>query len=115
MTKNEKIAQWFKSGALGVSSMTMAYIAVGTTMGRFDAPYDPSDFGRCYELLKIVPEIKDDFSKIGELVPQFAGILAHWDELCAIYERDKLSGLSEELYQRIQQLRFEALDKLCAH
>jgi len=107
MTKNEKIARWFKVGSRGVSSMSMAYIATGATMGQFDAPYDPSDFGRCYELIQVAPEIKDDFPKIAQLVPQFAGILQHWDELCTIYERDKPTGKSEELYQRIQQLRGE--------
>ena len=37
MTKNEKIARWFKVGNRGVSSMSMAYIATGATMGQFDA------------------------------------------------------------------------------
>lgn len=108
MTKNEKIAQWFKAEGRGVSSMSMAYIATGATMGRFDAPYDPDDFGRCYELLKAVPEIRDDFPKIAQLVPQFSGILKHWDELCTIFERDGKAGKSEELYQRIQKLRSES-------
>ena len=107
MTKNEKIAQWFKAEGRGVSSMSMAYIATGATMGRFDAPHDSDDFGRCYELLKAVPEIRDDFPKIAQLVPQFSGILKRWDELCAIYERDGAAREREELYQRIQKLRSE--------
>jgi hypothetical protein len=72
---------------------------------RLDAPHDPSDFGRCYRLVQIAPSIREDFDRIGKMVPQFAGILREWDALCAIYERDLSSGKSDELYKKIMQLR----------
>lgn len=101
LIKTKKVALWFQSEETGVSSMTMAYIATGATVGNFDAPYDPSDFSRCYELLKLVPEIREDFARIGKIVPRFAGILENWDELCALHEQERYN----ELYRRIQQLR----------
>lgn len=98
----KKIANWLRSHDTGVSSETMAAIALGADEGYFDAPHDNSDFGRCYRLVKIVPEIRGSFSRISELVPQFKAILANWDELCSMYEKDKWS---KELYHRIKCLR----------
>jgi hypothetical protein len=94
----------------GLSSKTMAAIALGADNFalhnlRGDAPYDPSDFGRCYRLVKAVPAVRSHFDRIGELVPQFRGILLQWDELCAIYERDLTRGRSDDLYRRITELR----------
>lgn len=99
------IGEWLRSHDTGVSSETMVAIALGAEKGRFDAPYDPSDFGRCYRLVQKIPEIRDAFDRIGELVPAFAGILREWDDLCRIYERDLKSGGSQELYDRIKELR----------
>jgi len=101
------LGEWFRSYDTGVSSETMAAIAMGAEAGRFDAPHDPSDFGRCYRLVQKVPEIREAFDRIGELVPAFAGILREWDELCRIYDRDLKSGSSQELYDRIKTLRKE--------
>jgi len=102
------IGEWMTSQDTGVSSETMVAIALGAEKGRFDAPHDPSDFGRCYRLVQKVPAIYGAFDRIGELVPAFAGILREWEELCRIYERDLPTGISNELYERIKQLRKEA-------
>ena len=106
------IGTWMLSGETGISSETMLGIALGgkkpsksNWSARLDAPHDPSDFGRCYRLVQIAPSIREDFDRIGKMVPQFAGILREWDALCAIYERDLLSGKSDELYKKIKQLR----------
>lgn len=96
-----------RSHDTGVSSETMAGIFLGAGKGMFDAPYDPSDFGRCYRLVKKVPAIRSAFERIAELVPSFAGILREWDELCRLYERDEPTGRSDELYRRIKELRTE--------
>ena len=103
------IAEWLVSDDCGVSSKTMAAIALGADKGRFNAPYDPSDFGRCYRLVKKVPAIRTAFDRISKLEPHFAGILLNWDELCAIYERDLHTGQSKELYRRIKELRGDAV------
>lgn len=99
------IGNWMRSGDTGTSSETMAAIALGADSGDFGAPYDPSDFGRCYRLVQAIPAIRDAFPRIAELVPAFAGILREWDALVAIYLRDLPSGKSGELYQRIKTLR----------
>lgn len=101
----KKIGNWLRSDDTGVSSETMAAIALGADSGEFDAPYDPSDFGRCYRLVKAIPEIRGCFPRISELVPQFAGILAEWDSLAKIYVRDLSRHGSYGLYEKIQLLR----------
>lgn len=101
----QAVAEWFVSRDTGISSETMAAIALGAKNGIFDAPHDPSDFGRCYRLIQKIPAIKGEFDKIGEAVPVFAGILREWNDLARIYERDVNSGRSAELYRRIKELR----------
>jgi hypothetical protein len=102
------IGQWIADRDTGVSSETMLAIAMGakkSKVSRFDAPHDPSDFGRCYRLVKAVPEIRTEFGRIGRIVPTFKLILENWDELCPIFERDQSVGTSPDLYRRIKELR----------
>lgn len=103
----KELGEWLVSHQTGASSMTMAAIALGAETGRFDAPRDPSDFGRCYKLVKRLPKIRNHFETIAQRVPVFAGILREWDALCRIYERDLPTGKSDELYERIRSLREE--------
>ncbi len=108
-----RLGTWLLSGDTGISSETMAGIALGGNPGverlrsRCDAPHDPSAFGRCYRLVQAVPSIRDDFDRIGASVPAFAGILREWDNLCSIYVRDLPTGESTELYECIKTLRKE--------
>lgn len=104
------LGNWLINGDTGVSSQTMAAIALGatnlkTTGWNVDAPHDPSDFGRCYRLVQTVPEIREHFPRIAKKVKTFAGILHEWDTLVWLYERDKPKGESPELYKRIKELR----------
>ena len=82
------IGQWIADQDTGVSSETMVAVSLGakkSKTSRFDAPHDPSDFGRCYRLVKAVPEVKTQFAQIGKVVPTFKLILENWDDLCALY------------------------------
>lgn len=102
------IIHWMFNGDTGVSSETMAAFALGTQRERAfgqDAPSDPSNIGRCDKLVMAVPEILDVFPVISRKAPVFRGISAHWDELCALYERDLSTGGSLQLFRRIQELR----------
>src|SRR4051812_45875580 len=46
---------WLKNGDTGISSLTILEVMTGHTAERTDTPLDPSDFGRCYRLLKVMP------------------------------------------------------------
>ena len=60
-----KVLQWQTKGSVGVSSATMASIALGLEKnfysGRFDAPRDPADLRRCMILVEDIPEVRDSF------------------------------------------------------
>lgn len=102
------LGNWLINGDTGISSKTMAAIALGATKSdkhSVDAPYDEADFGRCYRLVQKVPEIREHFPRIGKKVKIFAGILREWDVLVRIYERDKPKGESRELHELIRGLR----------
>ena len=83
-----KVIQWQTKGRVGISSATMAAIALGLNnsfYGRhFSPPSDPADLSRCMFLVDEIPEIRDYFPTIAERVPRFAGIIANWDEITTL-------------------------------
>lgn len=74
-----KVLKWQTKGHVGISSATMASIALGLEKnfyhGRFDAPSDPADLRRCMMLVDEIPEIKDSFPLIAKKVKRFSPIL----------------------------------------
>lgn len=70
-----KVLKWQTKGHVGISSATMASIALGLEKnfyhGRFDAPSDPADLRRCMMLVDEIPEIKDSFPLIAKKVSGF--------------------------------------------
>ncbi|MBQ68900.1 hypothetical protein CL689_02440 [Candidatus Saccharibacteria bacterium] len=106
-TLEYKIIEWMASDDTGVSSKTMAFIAAGVPLRKIDyvsGPLDSGDFGRCYRLLKAVPEIRDYFPDIARKVKSFKAIIKHWDELSALYEKEIGSGRYIETTQRMREL-----------
>jgi hypothetical protein len=97
---------WLSSRDTGVSSCTIFTAATDSPppWGFFDVPYDPSDFGRCYRLLKHFPEFRQHLHKTVDLCPAWAPFVDHWDELTAIYEDELPSGGRPKLYALIISL-----------
>ncbi|MBY4887762.1 hypothetical protein K5Y32_07420 [Pantoea sp. DY-15] len=104
-----KVFQWQAKGSVGVSSATMASIAMGMDKNfyhsHFCPPWDPSDLTRCMKLVDFIPEIRDHFPAIAEKCPKFAPILNHWDELTAMVRREWAAGdRAPETYARMKEL-----------
>ncbi|MEB6533227.1 hypothetical protein MXM51_01510 [Pantoea stewartii] len=82
-----KVLEWQSKGHVGVSSATMASIALGMKKNfyhsHFSAPSDPADLMRCMKLVDEIPEIRNHFTTIGKRVSAFKPILDNWDELVA--------------------------------
>jgi hypothetical protein len=77
------------------------------SFGLGDTPSDPEDFGRCYRLLKLIP---DGAARMGEVAvahPNWAGMVAVWSELTALYELEVPNhrGEAPKLYARMKQVR----------
>lgn len=109
----KQLGRWLAAGDRGVSSLTMAAIALGAGRSKhhdFDAPHDAGDFERCHALVKAVPAVRQHFARIAQVVPAFRGILAEWDSLAREYRRvsrsqESWAEGSRALGDRIRALR----------
>lgn len=77
----DNILNWYVNGERGISSETMAAVALGKTMNRPGYPHDPADLNRCIKLVDAAPEVKEAFPVIAALSPMWATIIANWDDL----------------------------------
>lgn len=106
-----KVLQWQATGDVGVSSATMASIALGLDKPfygiHFGAPHDPSDMLRCMKLLEAIPEIRDHFPAIAKRVPTFKGIIEQWDDLVEVMKRECVGERwrAPDAYNLIKKLR----------
>lgn len=111
-----KVLQWQSTGDVGVSSATMASIALGLDKpfygSHFDAPHDPSDMLRCMKLLEAIPEIRDHFPTIAKRVPTFKGIIEQWDELAEVMSRECVGDKwrAPDAYKMIKELRGDEIN-----
>lgn len=100
---------WALGDDTGISSETIVRIAVGAKRGdhSFDAPYDPSDFGRCYRLLKSFPELNKKLPLVARKCKAFAPLISNWGELVALWEEESNNGTGRapKLYARMNELR----------
>lgn len=97
------VAEWLLSGDTGISSKTIAAIALGIEKKDgfgFDIPYDSADFGRCYRLLKAVPELRDYLPLVAEKCPKWRPLVEIWDELTRLYEQDLAEEPQYEMQSR---------------
>lgn len=103
-THYKKALEWIVGDDTGISSKTIWSVMMGVAIDRADKPYDPSDFGRCYRLLKLIPEWRNRLEEVSKTYPQWKGLVENWSELEALWEEESPSGTAPKLYQRIQKL-----------
>ncbi len=103
---------WRRNGDTGVSSETIWSVMTGQEVSHHGIPYDPSDFGRCYRLLKIMPSWRAKLPLVAERHSEWAPLVAAWDELTALYEDELENGpiergtrMAPKTYARMKQLR----------
>ena len=98
--------RWFCGGDTGISSQTIWSVMTGYRVERVGHPSDPSDFGRCYRLLKLFPEWRARLGEGTAAHPSWISLVAHWDELTSLYEEELKNGtgLAPKLYARMQEL-----------
>jgi hypothetical protein len=108
------LQMWIGSDEVGSSSLCMARtLAPIAGLGHCPAhqyldevnfPYDPSDFGRCVNLLNVVPELRPHIQEMAAVHPVWAAYVARWAEMEALCNREKYSLL----YTLMKKLRKEA-------
>ena len=106
----KKNKDWLKQGDTGISSLTIYSVMTGEdVLGSFgpDVPHDPSDFGRCYRLLKLHPEWVARLPELAQKYPAWTALVREWPRMTELYERDLETGKSEELHELMGKLRQE--------
>ncbi len=78
-----RVARWYASGDMGVSSEALACTLMG-----WDAPvsvaYGPADlgdFGRCVRLIRAVPEARGMVDVLARTQDEWARVAPHWDAI----------------------------------
>jgi len=97
--------EWMLSGDTGTSSETMLAITLGIVKKNvfgYDIPHDCGDFGRCYRLVKAIPEIEELLHEIPKVCPKWTPIVREWKNLKSAYEAD---AAQEPEYQMVSMGR----------
>lgn len=70
-------------------------------------PHDPSDFGRCYRLLKAFPRWRENLPLMAEVKPEWRKLIAAWSDLEKLYEEEipDGTGAAPKLYAAMKALR----------
>lgn len=79
---------WIVGDDTGASSKAIWAVMVGVKAARRSAPSDPSDFGRCYRLLKLVPEWHARIGEMAAVGSDWRALVTRWDDLTELYEEE---------------------------
>lgn len=103
-TDEGDVMAWLSNGDTGTSSKTIFSVLTGHPIEHTGTPSDPSDFGRCYRLLKVMPTWRARLPEVAEQFPEWRGLVGAWDELTALYEEELPTGRAPKLYDRMKEL-----------
>lgn len=105
---DNKYTQWLCGGSTGMSSATiwsvMTAVPLHNIERRMGIPHDPSDFGRCHDLLELFPEWKPRLKEVGTVHPEWKPFTDAWDELEALYAEELPLEKAPKLYARLKEL-----------
>lgn len=99
--------EWLMSGDTGISSKTILSAMTGTKMtGEFgpDIPRDGGDFGRCYRLLKLFPEWRENLQTVADVYPKWGPLVREWSNLEKAYEADLADKKGNRCYKMLRSL-----------
>jgi hypothetical protein len=112
-TVEQRAQRWLADGRTGISSETICRFmrrglgAAVSGAGNWGPrpPQDPSDFGRCRQLLDLIPEWRERMAEMAA-VPGWERIAPAWAELDALWDEEskRADDKAPKLYRRIQEL-----------
>ena len=100
--------EWRASWHTGISSIAIYdFMTIGKRPGDTAIPLDPSDFGRCYRLLKIVPAWRARLGELGACSAGWRPLVEAWAEMERLYEAELADGTGSapELYALMRRLQ----------
>lgn len=100
-TEMERALEWAAGDDTGVSSKALMTVMIGKKpRSSFCYPHDGGDFGRCYRLLKLIPEWRARIGEMGMVGAEWKALADHWAELETLFE----SGDQTALYMRMKDI-----------
>lgn len=107
---------WLTGGDTGTSSKTIWFVMMGreSTERYFwpSPPSDPSDFGRCHRLLRLMPSWRQRLPEVSAKYPKWQGLVEHWDELTSLYEDELANGQKNKHGERMATKTYERMKQL---
>jgi hypothetical protein len=107
--------EWARGRDTGLSSLLIFEVLSGREVfelaqwGRsYIVPWDPSDFGRCYRLLKAVPRWRKRLEKVAQKHPRWRPLVDRWDELERLWEEESPTRTCPKLFALMLELTKEA-------
>lgn len=97
--------KWFFSNSVGISSKAILSKMLG--VGKETSyPHDPSDFGRCYQLLRLFPEWRSRIMEMADVSAEWRVLAEKWDMLEDMYIKAHVSGLGNtpEMFRLMSNL-----------
>lgn len=89
-----KVAQWLRTGERGKSSNAMCKRFFGVPVdAESEHPHDPDDLRRCLLFLDAAAA-HDKVDLMADVSPQWAGLVACWGDLLAIFKDERAAGKS---------------------
>lgn len=95
--------EWLRSWDTGASSLAIFHFMRDGERRR-EIPRDPSDFGRCYRLLKAFPEWRERMPEMARRIPEWHALAARWNELERLFEEESANGDCPKLYKRLGEI-----------
>lgn len=110
----QRAIMWATFGEQGISSSTIFAVMTEAIQyedvfprdwARFNVPHDPSDFRRCYLLLKLIPEWRERLEEMADDFPKWRPFVDSWDKMTALYEqeRENPKGRCPKLYELMKK------------
>ena len=104
--------EWIIGNDTGTSSKSIWAVMMGVLKeptrcgGKYNVPHDNSDFGRCYRLIKAIPEWRARLEEVALIFPAWAPIIREWDRLQRLFEA---KANSTDLYNLLRTLGEESM------
>lgn len=86
-TLQERANEWIVGRDTGTSSQVIWSFMMGVKPRDESTPWDADDFGRCYRLLRLIPEWRVRMPELASKHKTWTALVREWDRLTAMYER----------------------------
>lgn len=113
-SEGDREIAWLTGPDTGTSSLTIFSVLshghaakAAARRGAPSPPWDPDDFGRCYRLLKAIPEWRSRLGEVAAQYPEWAGLVREWADLERFFEEESPKGRAPKLYARMKALLAE--------